>query len=39
MLNYWPTSDMDAYLKLESRVQARMALADIAATGERRPLH
>ena len=37
MLNYWPTSDMDAYLKLESRVQARMALADIAATGDEDP--
>ena len=26
MINYWPTSDMDVYLKLESRVHARMAL-------------
>ena len=33
MLNYWPTEDMDAYLKLESRVLARMALADLAASG------
>ena len=33
MLNYWPTDDMEKYLKLENRVQARMALADIAATG------
>ena len=38
MLNYWPTEDMDAYLKLESRVQARMALADITATGDGNPL-
>ena len=37
MFNYWPTEDMDAYLKLESRVQARMALADIAATGDENP--
>ena len=37
MVNYWPTSDMDVYLKLESRVQARMALADIAATGDEDP--
>ncbi|MCY3692512.1 MAG: phospholipase D-like domain-containing protein [Chloroflexota bacterium] len=37
MLNYWPTSDMDVYLKLESRVQARMALADIAASGDEDP--
>ena len=37
MLNYWPTSDMDVYLKLESRVQARMALADLAASGDEDP--
>ena len=37
MLNYWPTSDMDVYLKLESRVQARMALADVAASGDEDP--
>ena len=34
MINYWPTRDMDFYLKLESRVRARMALADVAATGD-----
>ena len=33
MLNYWPTDDMEAYLKLESRVIARMALVDTAASG------
>ena len=38
MLNYWPTDDMEKYLKLENRVQARMALADIAATGSDDPL-
>ena len=37
MLNYWPTSDMDVYLKLESRVQARMALADVTASGDEDP--
>ena len=37
MVNYWPTPDMDAYLKLQSRVQARMALADIAASGDADP--
>ena len=37
MVNYWPTSDMDAYLKLEGRVQARMALADLAASGDEDP--
>ena len=34
MVNYWPTKDMDEYLKLESRVQARMAIADIAGSGD-----
>ena len=34
---YWPTADMDAYLNLQSRVQARMALADITATGDEDP--
>ena len=38
MINFWPTADMDVYLKLENRVQARMALADIAATGTDDPL-
>ena len=37
MLNYWPTDDMDVYLKLESRVQARMAIADLAASGDEDP--
>ena len=37
MINYWPTDDMDVYLKLESRVQARMAIADLAASGDEDP--
>ena len=37
MVNYWPTDDMDVYLKLESRVQARMAIADLAASGDEDP--
>ena len=37
MLNYWPTRDMDAYLKLENRVMARMALVDAAASGSDDP--
>ncbi len=37
MRNYWPTEDMDVYLRLENRVQARMALADIAASGDEDP--
>ncbi len=38
MLNFWPTKDMDAYLRLENRVRARMMLADMAASGEDDPL-
>ena len=37
MVNYWPTEDMDEYLNLESRVLARMALADITASGGNDP--
>ena len=33
MINYWPTKRMEDYLRLQSRVQARMALADATATG------
>ena len=38
MLNFWPTDDMEVYLNLENRVLARMALADMAATGQDDPL-
>ena len=34
MLNYWPTQDMDKYLNLQNRVYARMAIADMAASGD-----
>ncbi len=39
MINYWPTEDMEIYLRLQSRVEARMALADAAATGTDDPLN
>ena len=39
MINYWPTEDMEVYLRLQSRVEARMALADAAATGSEDPLN
>ena len=39
MINYWPTEDMEVYLHLQSRVEARMALADAAATGTDDPLN
>ena len=34
MTNFWPTKDLDRYLDLKNRVEARMALVDAAATGE-----
>ncbi len=37
MVNYWPTEDMEAYLHLQNRVQARMALADVTASGDEDP--
>ena len=38
MINFWPTVELENYLNLQVRVRARMALADIAATGEENPL-
>ena len=38
MVNFWPTSDLDRYLDLKVRVEARMALADATATGDDDPL-
>ena len=37
MVNFWPTEDLETYLHLERRVQARMALLDVAATGDDDP--
>ena len=34
MTNLWPTEDLDRYLDLKNRVEARMALVDAAATGQ-----
>ncbi len=34
LTNFWPTEDLDLYINLKDRVEARMALVDIAATGE-----
>ena len=39
MTNFWPTKDLDRYLDLKNRVEARMALADAAATGLDDPLN
>ncbi len=34
LINFWPTQDLDKYITLKARVEARMALVDIAATQE-----
>ncbi|MBA3879058.1 MAG: ATP-dependent helicase [Sphingobium sp.] len=34
MVNFWPTDDLNKYLRLKDRVEARMALVDLSATGE-----
>ena len=37
MINYWPTADMEQWLKLKRRVLARMAISDLTATGDDDP--
>lgn len=34
LVNFWPTQDLNKYINLKSRVEARMALVDLTATGE-----
>lgn len=34
LLNFWPTKDLDNYINLKHRVESRMALVDVTATGE-----
>jgi len=34
LVNFWPTADLNRYINLKNRVEARMALVDIAATLE-----
>ena len=34
LVNFWPTDDLNRYINLKNRVEARMALVDIAATFE-----
>lgn len=33
LVNFWPTQDLNKYINLKSRVEARMALVDLTATG------
>jgi superfamily II DNA or RNA helicase len=32
LVNFWPTEDLNAYLNLKNRVEARMALVDVSTT-------
>ncbi len=34
LINFWPTADLDEYLGVKHRVEARMALVDLTASGE-----
>ncbi len=34
LINFWPTHDLNKYINLKNRVEARMALVDISATAE-----
>lgn len=34
LVNFWPTDDLNKYINLKNRVEARMALVDVAATGQ-----
>jgi superfamily II DNA or RNA helicase len=34
LVNFWPTPDLNKYIDLKNRVEARMALVDLAATAE-----
>lgn len=34
LVNFWPTQDLNKYINLKSRVEARMALVDVTATGD-----
>lgn len=34
LVNFWPTQDLDNYINLKQRVEARMALVDVTATAD-----
>lgn len=38
LVNFWPTEDLNRYIDLKDRVESRMALVDISATGTENPL-
>jgi hypothetical protein len=38
LVNYWPDIDLDDYINLKDRVEGRMVIADLSATGDDNPL-
>ena len=37
-MNYWPDITLDEYINLKERVENRMVIADVTATGDDNPL-
>ena len=38
LVNYWPDISLDEYIRLKERVESRMVIADVIATGDENPL-
>jgi hypothetical protein len=38
LINYWPDITLDEYINLKERVESRMVIADVTATGDDNPL-
>lgn len=38
LVNYWPDISLDEYIRLKERVENRMVIADVSATGDDNPL-
>jgi len=38
LVNFWPDISLDEYIRLRERVENRMVIADVAATGDENPL-
>ena len=39
LVNYWPDITLDEYIRLKERVESRMVIADVTATGDDNPLN
>src|SRR5690606_28285235 len=39
LVNYWPDITLDEYINLKERVESRMVIADVTATGDDNPLN